>query len=213
MADQPIRVLLIDDDEDDCVIVQGLLSEPEGAHVDLDWVLTYEEGMDAIVAGKYDVYLVDYRLGERSGLDLLGDAVARGHDVPIILLTGQGNLEVDMTAMEAGAADYLVKGQITGPILERTIRHSLQRRRDRPDPTGPEVTWRPGDLLLQAALARGASVPEAARTARVSERTVYRRLADADFRKEVARLREDLRSRLVDEIAQRMVDAPDQRPS
>lgn len=213
MANQPIRVLLIDDDEDDFVIVQGLLSEPEGEHLELDWVPSYEAGMDAIVSGEYDVYLVDYRLGERSGLDLLGEAVDRGHDVPIILLTGQGNFEVDMTAMEAGAADYLVKGQIDGPMLERTIRHALQRRRHRPDPIGPQVTWRPGDLLLQAALARGASVPEAARTARVSERTVYRRLADADFRREVAKLRDDLRSRLVDEIAQRMVDDPDQHPT
>src|SRR5437016_13426824 len=54
---------------------------------------------------------------------------ARGAGAPIILLTGQGNRQVDLQAMEAGAAEYLIKGELTPPLLERTVRYAIERKR------------------------------------------------------------------------------------
>ena len=53
----------------------------------------------------------------------------RSYCVPIIFLTGQGNLEVDMEAMKAGAADFLAKREINGPLLDRSIRYAIEQRR------------------------------------------------------------------------------------
>src|SRR5215203_684250 len=125
-ADHPyLRVLLVEDDEDDYVIIRDLLSEME--RFELEWVTDYEDALKAIKRAEHDVCLLDYRLGERSGLELLREASGRGYKAPIILLTGQGDREVDLEAMQAGAADYLIKGQIDTPLLERSIRYAFTR--------------------------------------------------------------------------------------
>ncbi|MFQ5813551.1 MAG: ATP-binding protein [Anaerolineae bacterium] len=129
MDNRPIRVLLVDDDEDDYIITRDLLSEIEGGGYDLEWVAAYDVAVEAIGHNQHDVYLIDYRLGERNGLELLREALRDGCKAPMILLTGQGDREVDIEAMEAGAADYLVKGQIDAPLLERSIRYAMEHKR------------------------------------------------------------------------------------
>jgi two-component system, cell cycle sensor histidine kinase and response regulator CckA len=123
-----IRVFLVDDDEDDYVLTRRLLSEVTSVRFELDWTKQYEEAREAIRKQSHDVYLVDYRLGERDGLHLLRESVLKGCRAPIILLTGLGDREVDLQAMRAGAADYLIKSQLAAPLLERSIRYALERR-------------------------------------------------------------------------------------
>ena len=122
-----IRALLIDDDQGDFVFTKELLSQIAHPTIELDWVPTFEEGQDAIAQGGYDIYLVDYFLEDRTGLDLLREAARHQLQAPVIMLTGRGNRDVDLEAMQAGAADYLVKGQIESEDLERAIRYSLDR--------------------------------------------------------------------------------------
>lgn len=132
MADGPrplVRVLLIDDDEDDWVMTRDLLAEAEESRYSLDWASSYEQGLARIETREHDVYLMDYRLGAESGIDLLREAIARGCRAPIIMITGQGDRETDLAAMEAGAADYLAKSRVDGPLLERSIRYSIERAR------------------------------------------------------------------------------------
>ena len=125
MDDVLLKVLLVEDDEDDYVIIRDLLSEME--RLELKWVIDYDDALKAIEREEHDVCLLDYRLGERSGLELLREAAGRGYKAPIIFLTGQGDREVDLEAMQAGAADYLIKGQINAPLLERSIRYAFTR--------------------------------------------------------------------------------------
>ncbi len=122
----PLRVLLVEDDEDDYVLIRDLLAEMEG--LALEWVDGYEEALRALGREAHDVCLVDYRLGEMSGLALMREAAIRGHRAPMILLTGRGDRTVDLEAMRAGAADYLLKGEIDAPTLERSIRYTFARR-------------------------------------------------------------------------------------
>ncbi|MFW6358546.1 MAG: response regulator [Chroococcales cyanobacterium] len=122
-----VNVFLVDDDEDDFVLIQDLLSESQGTHFELDWESKYEQGLETIFRQQHDVYLLDYRLGEYTGLDLLRKAVSKGCQAPIILLTGQGDYEIDLEAMKAGAADYLDKSQISAPLLERSLRYAIER--------------------------------------------------------------------------------------
>jgi PAS domain S-box-containing protein len=124
-----LNILLIEDDEDDYMITRALLSKAQTIDCDLDWADSYDEGIEAILGNAYDACLVDYRLGARTGLDLLDEVNQRGGvRTPIILLTGQGDLEVDLHAMQAGAADYLSKDEIDAPLLERSIRYAVERR-------------------------------------------------------------------------------------
>jgi len=122
-----VRVLLIEDDEEDYLLTRKLLQSDGRALFDVKWVRSYEAGL-AELRAPYNVCLVDYRLGAHSGLNLIEAAVAGGFGGPMILLTGQGDREVDVEAMKAGAADYLVKDQITPQLMERVIRHSIERK-------------------------------------------------------------------------------------
>jgi two-component system NtrC family sensor kinase len=123
-----LSVLLVEDDEEDFVLARELLRET-GSTIDLEWAPSYEAGIQAILQGHHDVCLVDYRLGKRTGLELLRETAGSGFKTPMILLTGQGDHEIDVEAMKSGAADYLVKGQMTAALLERTIRYAVDRAR------------------------------------------------------------------------------------
>ena len=125
----PVRVLLIDDDRDDYLLTRDLIAEIPGGRYRFDWVADYAAGLAAVCRGEHDVYLLDYRLGERTGLDLLAEARKQGCGGPVILLTGQNVWEVDLAAMESGAADFLEKGRLDATLLERSIRYALQQRR------------------------------------------------------------------------------------
>lgn len=121
-----IRVLLVDDDEDDYMLTKYIFDEFKDNSYKLDWTTSFDEAFSDMIATSHDIYLVDYRLGASNGLDLLQKAISGGCRSPIILLTGQGDKEVDFMAMQAGAADYLVKGEFEAPLLERAIRYSLR---------------------------------------------------------------------------------------
>ena len=129
MDGSELRVLLVDDDEDDFIITEAFLSEIEGQRYNLTWVSSYEVALETIKRDQHDIYLLDYRLGEYNGLDLLRKVVADGCTAPIILLTGQGDHDVDVEATKAGAMDYLVKGRIDAATLERSIRYAVERNR------------------------------------------------------------------------------------
>jgi diguanylate cyclase (GGDEF)-like protein/PAS domain S-box-containing protein len=126
---RPVRLLLVEDDEDDYVLTRELLSDAKHTRFELDWIASYDEALTALASSTHDVCLIDYRLGEHDGLELLLHARALGVRAPMILLTGQGTGDIDLLAMRAGAADYLVKGAIDAPLLERSIRYALEQSR------------------------------------------------------------------------------------
>lgn len=126
---QQIKILLVEDDEDDYVMTRDMLSEIEGASYSLDWAPTYNAALETINRNEHDVCLFDYRLGEHNGIELLHEAVKNGCKLPIIMLTGHGDHEVDIKAMKAGAADYLIKGKIDASVLEHSIRYAIERKK------------------------------------------------------------------------------------
>jgi two-component system cell cycle response regulator len=125
-----IRILLIEDDEDDYHILRDCLMEQDNhSAFEMDWVETYQAGLKDIERADHDIYLIDHYLGAYSGLDLLKEAVQAGCQAPLIIVTGQSDREIDQAALMAGAMDYLVKGQLDGKLLERSIRYALERSR------------------------------------------------------------------------------------
>jgi two-component system, cell cycle sensor histidine kinase and response regulator CckA len=129
MYDMVIKVLLIEDDEDDYVMTRSLLTEIEGAKFELTWITNYEEALEAIRHSSHDVCLIDYRLGEHNGVELLSKFRARGYLTPAILLTGMADQHIDHKAMRVGASDYLIKDHINKTLLERSIRYAIERHK------------------------------------------------------------------------------------
>lgn len=123
--DTPIQVLLVDDDQNSYLLTRRMLSKMRDSF-QIEWAPSYETGLEAIVRKEHDVYLLDYRLGARNGLELLREAIAAGCKEPIIMLTTE-NPAVDTEAMKLGAADFLSKDRLDSALLERSIRYSIKQ--------------------------------------------------------------------------------------
>jgi PAS domain S-box-containing protein len=124
---KPVRILIIDDDEDDFILTSGFLTAIQDRKLDIQWCYNYKTALQHIASKNFELYLVDYRLGAKTGIDLLKEAMNMNCEEPFILLTGKGNPNIDKQAMQMGAVDYLVKAELTTEKLERCIRYSLER--------------------------------------------------------------------------------------
>ncbi|MDY6919240.1 MAG: response regulator [Pseudomonadota bacterium] len=123
-----IKLLLIEDDEDDYIITRDLLEDIASDRYRLDWAQDLDTARDLLQLNAHDVCLMDYALGAVDGISLLKEAQTLGFTRPIIMLTGQDDDVLDQQALAAGAVDYLVKSVLTKSRLERAIRYAVARR-------------------------------------------------------------------------------------
>lgn len=120
------KILLIDDDRLQFRLTSAHFKSFAADSYELEWAATYDEGIEKLLSGAYAACLLDYQLGERDGLQLIREAVGRGCRTPIVFLTAETAERVDIEAMNAGALDYLVKGEITPRMIERSLRYALK---------------------------------------------------------------------------------------
>ncbi|HEX4608790.1 MAG TPA: hybrid sensor histidine kinase/response regulator [Urbifossiella sp.] len=129
MTAQTISVLLIDDDREDYLLAREMLADIPAPGFRLDHAPTYEDGLAALRAGRHDAVLLDYRLGGRTGIELLREACDLAARPPVILLTGKGQRETALEALALGASDYLEKAGLSAALLERVILYAIRQRR------------------------------------------------------------------------------------
>jgi len=127
MNNKLIKVLLVDDDEDDYFLTREYFQELVNWKFDITWCSTFRDAKQHIKDHKYDLYLFDYLLGESTGIDLIELACQFECEEPIILLTGKGDTKIAVEALRLGAADYLIKSELDAEKLERSIRYALER--------------------------------------------------------------------------------------
>lgn len=124
---QPIKLLLVEDDEDDVMLAKEYLAQIDTFDFDVHWASNIDQARKRATNEMFDIYLVDYYLGGENGLAF----VRFLHDskilAPSIIMTGQANPNVDIDASRSGAADYLVKGELDASLLERSIRYALSQ--------------------------------------------------------------------------------------
>jgi diguanylate cyclase (GGDEF)-like protein/PAS domain S-box-containing protein len=134
VADEPvpdtrIRVLLVEDDEDDYLITRDMLAEQDISRFEVDWAPDYDDALRTIRMQCHDVYLIDYRLGERTGLQLMREGFADRPSAPVIMLTGLATHELDLEATALGVTDFLVKQELAAAGLERSIRYAISHQK------------------------------------------------------------------------------------
>lgn len=132
-GDWPVRatradlsVLLVEDDDGDALLVEDLL-EDALPRARLTRARTFAQAL-ATLEDDIDCLLLDLKLPDAEGLDTVVRLRAQAPGVPLIVLTGLNDEAAGVGAVEAGAQDYLVKGQVDGNQLARAIRYSISRR-------------------------------------------------------------------------------------
>ena len=121
---EKIRLLMLDDDQDDYLIVRSLLTSLPHRNYAIDWVATIDEGLVALTKESYDAFLVDYWLGLEEGTEFIRKALDAGYHQPFILLTAMDDPRVDEEAQTVGAADYVMKIGMRAHELDRSIRYA-----------------------------------------------------------------------------------------
>ncbi len=124
-----IRVLLIEDSPGYARLIQETLKDAENVNFDLVHVGSLSDGLSHLNNKSTDVVLLDLNLPDSSWPGTLLDVLAKAPDVPVVVLTGFDNAEMAVKAVQSGAQDYLVKGQIDMNLLIRSIRYSIERQR------------------------------------------------------------------------------------
>jgi PAS domain S-box-containing protein len=129
MADRPITILLVEDNPGDVRLLQELLEEVS----DAPFVLTSVERLDGALAylakQLVDVILLDLSLPDSQGLETFTKIHDRASATPIVVLTGLDRETLTQQVMQAGAQDYLVKGQVHGALLMRSMHYAIERKR------------------------------------------------------------------------------------
>lgn len=124
------KVLLVEDDEDDYIITRSLLADKPFV---LIWAQTISSALQYLRETSIDVILLDLTIPDSQGLDTFDKLRAYASMIPIVLLTGMKDDRIAAEAVERGAQDYLIKGDITAALLERSLKYSLLRKRAEKD--------------------------------------------------------------------------------
>ncbi len=126
--DELIRILLIEDNPGDVVLFREMLDDFMDSF-DVEHVARLSAGMKSLDSGDFDVILLDLALPDSQGLDILLAVQNEVPQIPIVVLSGSGSERMAIEAVQLGAQDYLVKGDVTGRTLARSIRYAVERER------------------------------------------------------------------------------------
>jgi PAS domain S-box-containing protein len=123
-----VKVLVVAEENEDYTFIQTLINESlYNQHYKIEWIDNYAAAINAMLKKHHDLYLVDYKLGNYSGLALLHEAICSNCTDPIIMLSSKADVHVDREALRIGATSYLVKENIDGHTLERSMRYAIEQ--------------------------------------------------------------------------------------
>src|ERR1700731_4840408 len=129
MNEKPLQVLLVEDNAGDVRLLREMFSKERRDAFQLTHLLRMSEAETHLAKGGVDIVLLDLGLPDGHGLDTVRRAHAAAPGVPVIVLTGLDDEALAADAMNAGAQDYLIKGQIENRALPRALRHAIERHR------------------------------------------------------------------------------------
>jgi DNA-binding response OmpR family regulator len=125
----PMRILLIEDNPGDARLIQELLAEANGRRFEVVWCNNLVRGLDRLSAADIAALMLDLSLPDSQGKETLAQVRAAAPGLPIVVLTALDDEELGQELVQAGAQDYLIKGQITAILLGRAIRYAIERKR------------------------------------------------------------------------------------
>jgi len=122
-----LRILLIEDNPGDARLIREMLRDP-GARFDVETVGRLADGVERLSKGGFALALLDLGLPDSQGEETLRRIRSAVPDVPVVVMTGTDDVDLALRAVQAGAQDYLVKGQVHEGILARSVRYAIERK-------------------------------------------------------------------------------------
>jgi two-component system cell cycle sensor histidine kinase/response regulator CckA len=132
LADKRISILLVEDNSGDRRLISEMLAEAStdeiGVTFDVQYADRLQAAMEYLSQNIVEVILLDLGLPDSQGLETLKKTYAQVSETPIVVLTGLNDEMIGAQAVNEGAQDYLIKGQVDTNLLRRTIRYAIERK-------------------------------------------------------------------------------------
>ena len=129
MSTDPAHILLVEDNAGDARLLRELLAEVGAGRFVLTHVDRLDAGIRCLNRAAFDIILLDLSLPDSQGAETLVRMHAAAQGIPIVLMTGLEDEELGLQLIQAGAQDYLVKGQVTAALLSRALKYAVERKR------------------------------------------------------------------------------------
>jgi len=127
--DAPLRVLIVDDSLADYELTRAYANRGAPEVFSFEWAADYDAGLEAMLRGEHDVYVIDHDIAGRTGLELIREATVLGCDGPKVMCTGTVHPSIEGKAILAGAVDFLRKNQLDADSVVRLLRNTVARHR------------------------------------------------------------------------------------
>jgi len=128
MKNKPIKILLIEDSIEDAIIIREMLRETSNISFELEHVDRLKTGFENLFNDSFNVLLLDLNLPDSWGFDTFIRTYDQVPELPIVIMSGFDDEDVAARAVREGAQDYLIKGQIDGRLLVRSISYAIERK-------------------------------------------------------------------------------------
>ena len=128
MADKHISILLVEDNAGDRRLISEMLAEASNVTFDVKYADRLQAAMEYLAQNRVEVILLDLGLPDSQGLETVRKTYAQVSETPIVVLTGLNDEMIGAQAVNEGAQDYLIKGQVDTHLLRRTIRYAIERK-------------------------------------------------------------------------------------
>ncbi|MFO7996248.1 MAG: ATP-binding protein [Dehalococcoidia bacterium] len=128
MADKSVSILLVEDNPGDRRLIREMLAEASDVAFDVQYADRLQAAIECLGQNGVEVVLLDLGLPDSQGLETLRKVYAQVSEMPIVVLTGLNDEMVGVQAINEGAQDYLIKGQVDTQLLRRTIRYAIERK-------------------------------------------------------------------------------------
>jgi DNA-binding NarL/FixJ family response regulator len=124
-----LTALMVEDSPVDAMLIGGLLEQSQRPPIDIVHAVSLAEACAVLRAQSVDLVLLDLTLGDSSGLSTLNAVLVEAPDAAVVVMTGDNDEEIGLSAVARGAQDFLVKGEISGTLLLRSICYAVERSR------------------------------------------------------------------------------------
>ncbi len=130
MNGEKIRILLVEDNKDFAKLVQVYLQRFEKERFVVTWKENYADTMATLGESKhFDIILMDYFLPGKNGLEITRELKSQGIAIPVVFLTVNKDFDLALDVMKLGVDDYLVKEEISSPVLPKTVLNVIEKHR------------------------------------------------------------------------------------
>ncbi|MBD1925866.1 response regulator [Trichocoleus sp. FACHB-90] len=126
--EETLKILIVDDDEVDRMAVRRSL-KTAGIKMEVVEAINCQEAIASLRHGDFDCVFLDYRLPDGDGLSLVQDIRSSGFKAALVVLTGQGDEQIAVEVMKAGASDYISKSKVSPESLARSLRNAIRLNR------------------------------------------------------------------------------------